>query len=242
MLRRLYNWVLHWAETPYAVPALAILAFTESSFFPIPPDVLLIALTLSVPSNGVWYATVCSVASVLGGMAGYAIGWGFWEIVKGFFLTYVFSEALFNQVGEYYADNAFLYIFTAAFTPIPYKVFTVAAGVWHDRVSLGTLVLASAIGRPLRFFLVAGLIQIFGDPIKQFIDKYFDLCSLGFVGLMVLGFRDKVVIGFAPGPSDPVPYRQRRRFLSKSPAFMPSPSRRKSARRVIAPRSFPPPS
>lgn len=128
MLRRLYNWVLHWAETPYAVPALAILAFTESSFFPIPPDVLLIALTLSVPSNGVWYATVCSVASVLGGMAGYAIGWGFWEIVKGFFLTYVFSEALFNQVGEYYADNAFLYIFTAAFTPIPYKVFTVAAG------------------------------------------------------------------------------------------------------------------
>jgi membrane protein YqaA with SNARE-associated domain len=188
MLRRLYDWVLHWAETPYAVPVLAILAFTESSFFPIPPDVLLIALTLSMPSNGLWYATVCSVASVLGGIAGYAIGWGFWEIVKGFFFSYVFSEALFNQVGAYYADNAFLYIFTAAFTPIPYKVFTVAAGVWHDRVSLGTLVLASAIGRPLRFFLVAGLIQVFGDPIKQFIDKYFDLCSLGFVGLMVLGF------------------------------------------------------
>jgi membrane protein YqaA with SNARE-associated domain len=91
-------------------------------------------------------------------------------------------------VGEYYADNAFLYIFTAAFTPIPYKVFTVAAGVWHDRVSLGTLVLASAIGRPLRFFLVAGLIQLCGTPIKRFIDKYFDLCSLGFVGLLVLGF------------------------------------------------------
>jgi membrane protein YqaA with SNARE-associated domain len=166
MLRRLYDWVLHWAETPYGVPALAILAFAESSFFPIPPDVLLIALTLSIPSNGLWYATVCSVFSVLGGMMGYAIGWGLWEVVRGFFLTYVFSETLFNKVGDYYADNAFLYIFTAAFTPIPYKVFTVTAGVWHDRVGLGTLVLASAIGRPLRFFFVAGLIQLFGNPIK----------------------------------------------------------------------------
>ena len=188
MLRRLYDWVLHWAETPYGVPALALLAFTESSIFPIPPDVLLIALTLSIPANGVWYATVCSVASVLGGMLGYVIGWLFWEAVKGFFLTYVFSEALFNQVGAYYADNAFFYIFTAAFTPIPYKVFTIAAGVWHDRVSFTTLVLASAIGRPLRFFLVAGLIQAFGNPIKRFIDRYFDVCSLGFVGLLVLGF------------------------------------------------------
>jgi membrane protein YqaA with SNARE-associated domain len=104
------------------------------------------------------------------------------------FFTYVFSEAVFNKVGAYYADNAFLYIFTAAFTPIPYKVFTIAAGVWHERVSFTTLVLASAIGRPLRFFLVAGLIQMFGNPIKRFIDKYFDVCSLGFVGLIVLGF------------------------------------------------------
>jgi membrane protein YqaA with SNARE-associated domain len=188
MVRRLYDWVLHWAETPYGVPALALLAFTESSFFPIPPDVLLIALTLSIPANGLWYATVCSIASVLGGMLGYVIGWLFWEAVKGLFFTYVFSEAVFNKVGAYYADNAFLYIFTAAFTPIPYKVFTIAAGVWHERVSFTTLVLASAIGRPLRFFLVAGLIQMFGNPIKRFIDKYFDVCSLGFVGLIVLGF------------------------------------------------------
>lgn len=188
MLRRLYDWILHWAETPYAVPALAIIAFTESSFFPLPPDILLIALTLAIPANGLWYAAVCSAASVLGGILGYGIGWGFWEIVNGFFLTYVFSEALFNQVGAYYADNAFFYIFTAAFTPIPYKVFTIAAGVWHERVSLTTLVLASVIGRSLRFFLVAGLIQAFGNPIKQFIDKYFDLCSLGFVGLLILGF------------------------------------------------------
>lgn len=188
MLRRLYDWVLHWAETPYGVPALALLAFTESSIFPIPPDVLLIALTLSIPANGLWYALVCSVASVLGGMLGYVIGWLFWEAVKGFFLTYLFSQAVFDQVGAYYADNALFYIFTAAFTPIPYKVFTIAAGVWHDRVSFTTLVLASAMGRPLRFFLVAGLIQVFGNPIKRFIDRYFDACSLGFVGLLVLGF------------------------------------------------------
>jgi membrane protein YqaA with SNARE-associated domain len=113
--------------------ALAILAFTESSFFPIPPDVPMIALTLSIPSNGLWYATVCSAFSVLEGMMGYAIGWGLWEVVRGFFLTYVFSEMLFSKVGDYYVDNAVLYIFTAAFTPIPYKVFTVATGVWHDR-------------------------------------------------------------------------------------------------------------
>jgi membrane protein YqaA with SNARE-associated domain len=188
MLRRLYDWVLHWAETPYGVPALALIAFAESSFFPIPPDVLLIALTLSIPANGLWYAAVCSAASVAGGMFGYLIGWAFWEALKSFFFRYIFAEAMFNQVGDYYADNAFLYIFTAAFTPIPYKVFTVAAGVWHERVGLLTLVLASAIGRPLRFFLVAGLIQLFGAPIKRFIDNYFDLCSLGFVGLLVLGF------------------------------------------------------
>ena len=100
MLRRLYDWVLHWAETPYAVPALAILAFTESSFFPIPPDVLLIALTLSVPSNALWYASVCSVASVLGGMMGYAIGWGHkrWAIFCGDFFHKVENCTLGNSI------------------------------------------------------------------------------------------------------------------------------------------------
>lgn len=188
LLRRLYDWVLHWAETPYGTPALFLIAFAESSFFPVPPDVLLIALTLGAPRRAWWYATVCTLGSLLGASLGYFIGYAAWESLKGLFIPYLFSQEAFDHVGRLYQDNAFPAIFSAAFTPIPYKVFTVAAGVWHDHVSLWVLLGASAIGRPLRFFMVSALLYFFGPPVKRLIDKYFDWLALIFTVLLVGGF------------------------------------------------------
>ena len=186
MLKKLYNWVLHWAETRYGVPALAVVSFTESSFFPVPPDPLLMALCLGLPKRSFWYATVCSVMSVIGGIFGYLIGWGIWEVVKGFFFNYIFSESAFVYVSTKYDQNAFLAILAAAFTPIPYKVFTVAAGVF--KINLLTLIVASAIGRSARFFFAATLIYFFGARVKILIDKYFNLLVTLFFVLLVLGF------------------------------------------------------
>ena len=185
-MRRLYDWVLHWSSTPHAIKALFLLAFAESSFFPIPPDVLLIAMVLVVPASAMWYAFVCSVGSVLGGMAGYAIGWGVWEAVDGIFIGHVFSREVFDKVVQAYNDNAFITVLTAAFTPIPYKVITIAAGV--TKISFRTLVIASVIGRSSRFFLVAGLISYFGPVMKEKIEKYFDWLALAFFALLIAGF------------------------------------------------------
>lgn len=186
MIRKLYDWVLNWANTRYAVPALATASFLESSFFPVPPDTLLMALSLGKPERSFWYATVCSIMSVLGGIVGYFIGWGIWELVNDYFFTYVFSQETFQYVGGKYEENAFLAILGAAFTPIPYKVFTIAAGVF--KIHLFELILASAIGRSARFFLEAGLIYFYGARIKSFIDKYFNLLVTLFFILLVLGF------------------------------------------------------
>lgn len=186
MFRKLYDWVLSWSETRYGVPAMAIVSFMESSFFPIPPDPLLMALSLGKPKKAFWYAAICSIASVLGGILGYFIGWALWDLLSPFFLTYVFSAEAFEYVGTLYKQNAFLTILGAAITPIPYKVFTVAAGVFH--INLLYLIIASAIGRSARFFLEAGLIYFFGERIRKFIDKYFNLLLTLFFILIVLGF------------------------------------------------------
>lgn len=185
-LRRLYDWTLSWAEKPGGAWALFFLAAAESSVFPVPPDVLLIALAVGAPKRAFRFAAICALGSVLGGMVGYAIGAGAWQAVKGWFIPYLFSEAAFDKVQALYQGNAFLAILTAAFTPIPYKVFTIAAGVFD--VGLGTLVAASAVGRTARFVLVAGLIYVFGPAIKTWIEKYFDWCAWGFLALLVLGF------------------------------------------------------
>jgi membrane protein YqaA with SNARE-associated domain len=185
-LKWLYDWVLHWAQTPYGVPALAILAFAESSFFPVPPDVLLIALCLGLPSRSFYFAAVSSIASVAGGIAGYLIGWLLWEQVSDFFFAFVFSQHAFERVSLLYQDNAFWAVFTAGFTPIPYKVFTIAGGVFQ--IDFREFLVASALGRSGRFFIVGGLIRVFGPPVKVFIDKYFNLLSIVFVALLLGGF------------------------------------------------------
>lgn len=186
LLRRMYDWTVGWAERPGGAWALFFIAFIESSFFLVPPDVLLIALCVGAPKKSFRFALICSAGSVLGGMVGYAIGWGAWNAVKGLFIPYIFSQEAFDTVQRLYQGNAFLAIVTAAFTPIPYKVFTIAAGVFE--VNFWTLVFASMIGRSARFFIVGGLIYIFGAKIKAMIEKYFDLFAWALLALGIAGF------------------------------------------------------
>ncbi len=185
-LRRIYNWTVGWAERPGSGWALFGIAFIESSFFPIPPDVLLLALCVGSPKKAFRFATICAAGSVLGGMFGYLIGFGAWQSVKGLFIPYVFSQALFDKVQTLYQGNAFLAILTAAFTPIPYKVFTVAAGVFE--VNFWTLVSASIVGRSARFFLVGGILYFFGPSVKALLEKYFDWAAWALLALGIGGF------------------------------------------------------
>ena len=188
IVRRLYDWVLHWADTPFGGPALFLNAFAESSFFPVPPDPLLMALSLGKPRRALHYAFYCSVASVLGGLLGFWIGAVIWHLVRDLFFTYVpgFDQEVFDRVQQLYRENDFWVVFTAGFTPIPYKVITIGAGVFG--VNLPVFILASVISRSARFFLVAGLIRLFGPPIKSFIDRYFNLLTILFMVLLVGGF------------------------------------------------------
>lgn len=187
-LQRLYAWVLHWADTPYGVPALFAIAFVESSFFPIPPDVLLIALCMGAPKKGFRFAAWCALASVLGGVAGYYIGYAAEPLGRWIIFDLLHYGAAWDKVAELYGSNAFLAILTAAFTPIPYKVFTIAAGVFHEQVSLWTLIGASVIGRTARFMLVASAIYFFGPPIKRLLDKYLEVVTVAFTVLLIGGF------------------------------------------------------
>jgi len=185
-LRKLYDWVISWGHSPYGTWALFLLAFAESSFFPIPPDVLLMCLSLSRPKRAFWYAIVCTLGSVLGGLFGYLIGFGLYESVGSRLISFLGYESEFQVVGQLFENNAFLAIVAAAFTPIPYKVFTIAAGVWS--IDLITFIVSSIVGRGARFVLVAGLIYFFGERIKVFIDKYFNLLTFVALGLLVGGF------------------------------------------------------
>ena len=193
-VRRLYDWVLHWAETPYGVPALSILAFAESSFFPVPPDVLLIALAISIPRRALRYALVCTLASVAGGVLGYVIGHQGYELIGARIVAFYHGEAVMEQVRVWYDQYGFFGVLIAAVTPIPYKVFTIASGVFNFEFS--TFMVASIVGRALRFFAVAGLIYAFGAPIKKFIDRYFNLLAVLFIVLLVGGF---IAIKFMAG-------------------------------------------
>ncbi len=185
-LRKLYYWVLHWAYTPYGGLALILTAFSESSFFPIAPDVLLIPLSLSRPRRAMWYAVLCSVFSVLGGMLGYAIGLWLMDTIGVKLLEFYGAMEQFQKISSLYNQYSGLAVATAGFTPIPYKVFTIAAGAC--RINFAIFIVASALSRSARFFIVAGLMAIFGEKIKGLIEKYFNLFTIAFVILLLAGF------------------------------------------------------
>jgi membrane protein YqaA with SNARE-associated domain len=143
---------------------------------------------MGTPKRSLAFAFWCSLASVLGGVMGYYIGFAFYEELGRRIIDALQYQEAFAKVGELYGDNAFLSILTAAFTPIPYKVFTIAAGVFHEKVSLSTLVGASIIGRSGRFFLVAGAIYYFGPSVKRLLDKYLEVVTIAFTILLIGGF------------------------------------------------------
>ena len=186
MLRRLYSWVLRWAETPHGSWALFLLAFSESSFFPVPPDVLLIALAVSIPKKSFKYALICTAGSLMGGCLGYLIGWQFMiTIGENIIQLYGLTHKM-QYIKDLYMQYDAWAIGIAGFTPIPYKVFTISAGAFD--INFTVFVIASAISRAARFFLVAWLIYLFGPKIKTFIDKYFNILAITFVVLLVAGF------------------------------------------------------
>ncbi|HVS17396.1 MAG TPA: VTT domain-containing protein [Planctomycetota bacterium] len=187
-LKRLYRWVLSWADSRYGTPALFVIAFAESSFFPIPPDVLQVALSVGRPRRSFVYAAAAAAGSVLGAVLGWYIGHALWESIGHFFFEYVpgFTEHNFELVRARYDEHAFLAIFGAAFTPIPFKVFTIASGVFE--VALGTLLLASALGRSARFFLVATAIFFLGPQVKALLERYLGIATIALLVLGVGGF------------------------------------------------------
>ncbi len=190
LLRRLYDWVLHWAETPYGTPALFVMSFAESSFFPIPPDVLLVALCLGDRARAFRFAFWCSVASVLGGLAGYAIGAFLWTGagIDQFFFNYVpgFTPEVFSEVTAYYETWNFWIVFVAAFTPIPYKVITITAGVCG--IGLPMFLVASIVGRSARFYLVAWVLRRWGEPASRILDKHLGWITTALAALGIGGF------------------------------------------------------
>lgn len=186
MFRRLYDWVLHWAQTPYGGWALFWLALCESSFFPIPPDILLIALAVAVPRKSLKYALICSVGSVIGGCLGYLIGWQFMESIGVKIVEFYGLQDKVADIELLYRRYDAWAVAIAGFTPIPYKVFTISAGVF--KINFAVFFIASLISRSLRFFLLGGLIYIFGPNIQSFIERYFNWLAVSFTILLVAGF------------------------------------------------------
>lgn len=195
IIRKLYDWVLHWADTKYGAVALFVLAFAESSFFPIPPDALLIALVLGSQKKAFKFAAICTVASVAGALFGYAIGHFLWWTptneftgIATFFFNNIpsFTPEAFFKIQNMYEQYDFWIIFTAGFTPIPYKIITISSGAFNINIIM--FILASIISRGARFFLVAYLIWKFGPQIKTFIDKYFNWLAIVFTVLLIGGF------------------------------------------------------
>ena len=193
IVKRLYDWMLSWGNSRWGAWALFFFALAESSFFPIPPDVLLIALCLGVVTKAFRYAVICLSGSIVGAMIGYAIGFFLWQSPSGeytalanWFFQHVFSVESFQNVGALYDKYNFWIVFTAGFTPLPYKLFTITGGLFH--INFVMFLIASIVSRGMRFFLIAGLIWKFGATIKSFIDKYFNLLAIAFTVLLVGAF------------------------------------------------------
>ncbi len=186
-IRRLYNWTVSWADHKAGSHALFWIAFAESSFFPIPPDVLLMALCFGRRDKAMKFALICTAGSVLGGVAGWLIGWGLaGPVALPLLGAFDPSGHTREKIELWYGTYGFWGILIAAITPIPYKVFTVFSGMMG--YSLPLLIAASILGRGFRFFVVASIIRMFGDRVKPFIEKHLEWCFVIGTVLLVGGF------------------------------------------------------
>lgn len=186
MLRRLYDYVIALASRPRALWVLAAVSFTESSFFPIPPDAMLIPMALARPDRGWRIAAVCTISSVAGGAMGYAIGYFLYETVGRWVIDIYGLQAGFAQFRESYAQWGLWIILIKGLTPIPYKLVTIASGV--AEFDFTVFMLASLATRGARFFLVVALIRRFGPPIRDFVERYLTLVTTALVACVVGGF------------------------------------------------------
>lgn len=186
ILKRMYDACMDWIAGPYGIFTLFIIAFVESSFFPIPPDVFLIAMCISAPTRAFKYAAVCAAGSVLGGAFGYGLGLWFMDSVGMQIIDWYGLDDKYHKVQELYRDYDVWAVGAAGFTPLPYKLFTITAGAF--KLDFTTFLLASLVSRSARFLLVAAFIWKFGAPVKYYIDKYFNLITIAFMVLLVGGF------------------------------------------------------
>lgn len=186
MIKRLYDWTMGLADHPRALWALAVVSFAESSFFPIPPDILMIPMILARPNRAFLIAGVCLVASVLGGIAGYAIGALFYEQIGAPILESLGKGDAVSEFNTRFNDFGFWAVLIAGLTPFPYKVITIMSG-WTG-MPIMTFIVTSIIARGLRFFVVATLLWKFGEPIREFIEKRLGLMFILFVALLLGGF------------------------------------------------------
>ena len=185
-LRRLYEWVTRLAQSPHGSWALFLVAVAESSVFPIPPDVLLIALAVTRPSRSLFFALICTAGSVLGAAFGYLLGYQFYHLVGEPIIEVYGASETYERVQELYREWNAVAVGVAGFSQIPFKLFTITAGAFH--VNFPVFLLASAVSRSARFFLVAALIYRFGPAIRVLIDRYFNWLAVVFSLLLVGGF------------------------------------------------------
>ncbi|MBT3933686.1 MAG: DedA family protein [Bacteroidetes bacterium] len=194
-LKTIYNWVLNLSTKKIGPTALFFIAMSESVFFPIPPDVLLIALAIGFRKRALFFGAVCFAGSILGAIIGYIIGYNLWwesmdvySQFAYFFYNHIpgFTIEKFIKIQQLYEQYNFYIIFTAGFTPLPYKIFTLTAGAYA--INFPMFIIASMVSRGTRFFLIAGLIWKYGKPIKEFIDKYFNLLAIVFTILLFGSF------------------------------------------------------
>jgi membrane protein YqaA with SNARE-associated domain len=184
-MRGLYNWTLDLAASPRAVPALAAVSFAESSFFPIPPDVVLVPMALAQPKKAWWYALVCTVASVLGGVVGYFIGYLLYDPVGAWLIKlYGYGDKI-ETLRAFYGQWGWAFILIKGLTPIPFKLVTIASGLLGYNLPL--FILLAAITRGARFFLVAAALNQWGDKLRPLIEKHFPLFIFGVLALAVVG-------------------------------------------------------
>jgi len=186
MLKRLYDWTISLAESKHALWALAFVAFVESSVFPIPPDILMIPMIIATPKRAFLIAGIALVASVLGGMLGYFIGWGAFESIGKPVLEFYGKDAYFEEFSTKYNEWGAWAVLIAGITPFPYKVITILSGV--TGLNFVVFMVASIVARGFRFFLVAGLLWKFGAPIRDFIEKRLGLMFTIFMILLLGGF------------------------------------------------------
>ena len=182
-IKRTYNWTLEKAEHKNAKWYLSLISFAESSFFPIPPDILLIPMALASKARALFYAFMCTLFSVLGGILGYAIGYFFYNSVGIYIVDFYHLENSFNIFENYYKEFGILIVLGAGITPFPYKFITIASGVFGLNIFL--FIIVSIIGRGLRFYLIAILLYFFGEKIKLIIDKYFNILTIVFFILLI---------------------------------------------------------